>query len=196
MEIRSKEDLFTTHPLSSLGMEANMLTKEYLKEKMQSRHRDLKAFLLDQTMIAGIGNIYADEICFLANLNPEQDIFYLEDTDYEAIADAAKVALATAGEVCDMKAFNCPKCGKTFEERLTDLIAKIGENMNLRRAAMLEVNNGVVASYLHNCCGDNLGKIGVLVALESTADKAKLEELPDKISITRLRVIDFQVSPG
>ena len=96
MEIRSKEDLFTTHPLSSLGMEANMLTKEYLKEKMESRHRDLKAFLLDQTMIAGIGNIYADEICFLANLNPAQDIFYLDDNDYEAIADAAKVVINKA----------------------------------------------------------------------------------------------------
>ena len=138
MEIRIKEDLFTTHPLSSLGMEANMLTKEYLKEKMESRHRDLKAFLLDQTMIAGIGNIYADEICFLANLNPAQDIFYLDDTDYEAIAEAAKVvinkailaggttirsytsSLGVTGlfqlqlNVHTKKGEACPKCGNTI----------------------------------------------------------------------------------
>ena len=101
----------------------------------------------------------------------------------EYVADAANVALMAAGEVCDMKTFNCPKCGKTFEERLTDLIAKIGENMNLRRAAMLKVDNGVVAAYLHNSCGNNLGKIGVLVALESTADKAKLEELGKHIAM-------------
>ena len=55
--------------------------------------------------------------------------------------------------------------------------------MNLRRAAMVEVNDGVVASYLHNACGNNLGKIGVLVALESTADKAKLEELGKHIAM-------------
>ena len=119
----------------------------------------------------------------VAEVNSETDFVAKNDLFKEYVADAAKVALATAGEVCNMKAFNCPKCGKTFEERLTDLIAKIGENMNLRRAAMLEVNNGVVASYLHNCCGDNLGKIGVLVALESTADKAKLEELGKHIAM-------------
>ena len=119
----------------------------------------------------------------IAEVNSETDFVAKNDLFQDYVADAAKVALAAAGEVCDMKTFNCPKCGKTFEERLTDLIAKIGENMNLRRAAMLEVNNGVVASYLHNCCGDNLGKIGVLVALESTADKAKLEELGKHIAM-------------
>ena len=106
-----------------------------------------------------------------------------KDLFQDYVSDAAKVALMAAGEICDMKAFHCPKCGKTFEERLTDLIAKIGENMNLRRAAMLEVNNGVVSAYLHNGCGNNLGKIGVLVALESTADKAKLEELGKHIAM-------------
>lgn len=96
MEIKSKEELFTTHPLASLGVEANMLTKEYLKEKMLGRHRELKAFLLDQSMIAGIGNIYADEICYSANLNPKQDIYYLTDIDYENISVAAKEVIEKA----------------------------------------------------------------------------------------------------
>ena len=119
----------------------------------------------------------------IAEVNSETDFVAKNDLFQDYVADAAKVALMAAGEVCNMKAFNCPKCGKTFEERLTDLIAKIGENMNLRRAAMLEVNNGVVSAYLHNACGNNLGKIGVLVALESTADKAKLEELGKHIAM-------------
>lgn len=119
----------------------------------------------------------------IAEVNSETDFVAKNDIFQEYVADAAKVALMTAGEVCDMKTFHCPKCNKTFEERLTDMIAKIGENMNLRRAAMLQVNNGVIASYLHNCCGDNLGKIGVLVALESTADKAKLLELGKHIAM-------------
>ena len=119
----------------------------------------------------------------VVEVNSETDFVAKNDMFQEYVADAAKVALMSAGELCDMKTFHCPKCGKTFEERLTDLIAKIGENMNLRRAAMLQVNNGVVASYLHNSCGNNLGKIGVLVALESTADKAKLEELGKHIAM-------------
>ncbi len=119
----------------------------------------------------------------IAEVNSETDFVAKNEIFQEYVADAAKVALMAAGEVCDMKTFHCPKCNKTFEERLTDMIAKIGENMNLRRAAMIQVNEGVVASYLHNCCGENLGKIGVLVALESKADKAKLLELGKHIAM-------------
>lgn len=114
----------------------------------------------------------------VVEVNSETDFVAKNEMFQEYVEDAAKVALANHGEICDMKAFNCPKCGKTFEERLTDLIAKIGENMTLRRAQMVEVENGVVASYVHNVTRGNLGKIGVLVALESNAaDKAKLAEL-------------------
>ena len=119
----------------------------------------------------------------IAEVNSETDFVAKNEIFQEYVADAAKVALMSAGEVCDMKTFHCPKCNKTFEERLTDMIAKIGENMNLRRAAMVQVNEGVVASYLHNCCGENIGKIGVLVALESKADKAKLLELGKHIAM-------------
>ena len=114
----------------------------------------------------------------VVEVNSETDFVAKNEMFQEYVEDAAKVALASHGEICDMKTFNCPKCGKTFEERLTDLIAKIGENMTLRRAQMVEVENGVVASYVHNVTRGNLGKIGVLVALESNAaDKAKLAEL-------------------
>lgn len=114
----------------------------------------------------------------VVEVNSETDFVAKNEMFQEYVEDAAKVALASHGEICDMKTFNCPKCGKTFEERLTDLIAKIGENMTLRRAQTVEVENGVVASYVHNVTRGNLGKIGVLVALESNAaDKAKLAEL-------------------
>ena len=119
----------------------------------------------------------------VVEVNSETDFVAKNEIFQEYVADAAIVALKNNGEVCDMKTFNCPKCGKTFEERLTDMIAKIGENMNLRRAATLSVNNGVVASYIHSAAGANIGKIGVLVALESTADKAKLQELGKHIAM-------------
>lgn len=119
----------------------------------------------------------------VVEVNSETDFVAKNEIFQEYVADAAIVALRSAGEVCDMKTFNCPKCGKTFEERLTDMIAKIGENMTLRRAAMIEVNEGIVAPYIHSACGQNLGKIGVLVALESKADKAKLADLGKHIAM-------------
>ena len=119
----------------------------------------------------------------IAEVNSETDFVAKNEIFQEYVADAAIVALRSNGDVCEMKSFNCPKCGKTFEERLTDMIAKIGENMNLRRAALVEVKDGVIASYIHNAAGNNIGKIGVLVALESTADKAKLSELGKHIAM-------------
>ena len=66
---------------------------------------------------------------------------------------------------------------------LTDLIAKIGENMSLRRTASLSVDNGVVASYIHSQEEPGMGKIGVLVALKSDADVAKLQEVAKQLAM-------------
>ncbi len=119
----------------------------------------------------------------VVEVNSETDFVAKNDIFQEYVQDAAKVALLSDGDVEKMKEFGCPKCGKTFGERLTDMIAKIGENMNLRRAAVLSVENGVVASYIHSALKPNLGKIGVLVALESNADKAKLNDLGKHIAM-------------
>ncbi len=73
--------------------------------------------------------------------------------------------------------------GKAVSENLTDKIAKIGENMNIRRMEKLSVNDGVVVGYMHNAVAPNLGKIGVLVALESAGDKAKLEAIGKQIAM-------------
>ena len=119
----------------------------------------------------------------VVEVNSETDFVAKNDMFQEYVADAALVALMHNGEVCDMKTFQCPKVHKSFEERLTDMIAKIGENMNLRRAKVVEVSEGVVAPYVHNVTRNSLGKIGVLVALESKADKAKLAELGKHIAM-------------
>lgn len=73
--------------------------------------------------------------------------------------------------------------GKSVKESLTDLIAKIGENMALRRSEKLEVSNGAVVSYVHGALADGLGKIGVLVAFESDADAATLDALGKQIAM-------------
>ncbi len=119
----------------------------------------------------------------VVEVNSETDFVAKNDIFQDYVADAAIVALKNDGDIEKMKACNCPKCGKTFGERLTDMIAKIGENMNLRRAKVISVNNGLVCSYIHNAARDGLGKIGVLVALESSADKAKLADLGKHIAM-------------
>lgn len=119
----------------------------------------------------------------VVEVNSETDFVAKNEIFQEYVRDAAIVALRCDGDVCSMKSFNCPKCGKTFEERLTDMIAKIGENMNLRRAKMLEVDEGIIASYIHNAAGTNIGKIGVLVALQSKAPAEKLAELGKHIAM-------------
>lgn len=119
----------------------------------------------------------------VVEVNSETDFVAKNDIFQEYVQDAAVVALKHNGEICDMKTFQCPKVNKSFEERLTDMIAKIGENMNLRRAKLVEVKDGVVSAYVHNAAQPGLGKIGVLVALESTADKEKLADLGKKIAM-------------
>lgn len=117
----------------------------------------------------------------VVEVNSETDFVAKNDIFQSYVADAAKVALACNGDVEAMK--NAADNGKTFGERLTDMIARIGENMNLRRAKVVSVNNGLVCSYVHNAAAEGLGKIGVLVALESTGDKAKLADLGKHIAM-------------
>ena len=69
---------------------------------------------------------------------------------------------------------------RPVQQTLTELVAKIGENMSVRRTVALAVNPGVVAAYVHNAASPELGKIGVLVALKSTADKDKLAALASR----------------
>ncbi|MBX9574370.1 MAG: translation elongation factor Ts [Caulobacteraceae bacterium] len=75
------------------------------------------------------------------------------------------------------------EAGKTVQDEVTNMIATIGENMQLRRAARLSVDEGVVATYVHNAVSPGVGRIGVLVALHGAGDKAKLRELGRKIAM-------------
>ena len=115
-------------------------------------------------------------------VNSETDFVAKNDIFQAYVEDAAKVALANNGDVEAMKNAK-DASGKTFGERLTDMVARIGENMNLRRAKVVSVNNGLVCSYIHNAARAGLGKIGVLVALESAADKAQLADLGKHIAM-------------
>jgi len=119
----------------------------------------------------------------LVEVNSETD-FVARNEDFQKFAaEAAKVALSVKGDYDALLKADFPGAGKPVSGKLTDLIATIGENLNLRRAAGLSVSSGVVASYVHATVAPGLGRIGVLVALESTGDAAKLEELARQLAM-------------
>jgi len=114
-------------------------------------------------------------------LNSETD-FVAKNTDFQKfLGDVMNVALAQKGDLEAVKTSSLN--GKTVADTLTSLIATIGENMNLRRSAYVSVNNGVVVPYVHTAIVPGMGKIGVLVALESTADTSVLTETGKKIAM-------------
>ncbi len=116
-------------------------------------------------------------------VNAETDFVARNDKFQGFAATAAQIALATGGDVEALKAAAYPGTAHTAQDELTTLIATVGENMNLRRAVTLSVNAGVVVSYVHSAIAPGLGKIGVLVALESTGDAAKLADLGKQVAM-------------
>ena len=129
----------------------DILREKGMAKAVKKSGRIASEGLVDIVVDGGVGA--------MIEVNSETDFVAKNDIFQEYVEDAAKVALATNGEVCDMKTFACPKCSKSFEDRLTDMIAKIGENMNLRRFARYE---GGVVGYVHAA-----GRIGVMVKVEA-----------------------------
>lgn len=118
----------------------------------------------------------------VVELNAETD-FVARNELFQNAARAAAVASLSVGD--DIEAIKAAKTGdgETVDAVITNLIATIGENMLLRRAAKYSVGQGAVASYIHNAVTPDLGRIGVLVALESAGDVAALKELGRKIAM-------------
>jgi elongation factor Ts len=115
-------------------------------------------------------------------VNSETDFVAKNDQFQEFVRNVAALALQANGNVEALKSAAYPT-GGTVEEKLTDNIATIGENQSLRRAALLEVSEGAVVSYVHNAVAPGMGKIGVLVALESAASAETLTALGKQIAM-------------
>jgi elongation factor Ts len=109
----------------------------------------------------------------VVEVNSETDFVARNDLFQGLVKMIADVALGTGPDVAKILA--APIGDRTVSDAINETIAKIGENMTLRRAAALSVGKGVVASYVHNSVSDGLGKIGVIVALESAGDAEELK---------------------
>src|SRR3990170_1045056 len=118
----------------------------------------------------------------VVEVNSETDFVAKNEQFQNFVREAARLALASNGDVDALSAAQFPG-GGTVAEALMNNIATIGENQSLRRAAVIEVGEGAVVSYVHNAAAPGLGKIGVLVALESGAPAEVLQPLGKQLAM-------------
>ena len=118
----------------------------------------------------------------VVELNAETD-FVARNSEFQSfVSSLANLALGST-DLDELKALNYPNTGRNVADELTQKIATIGENMSLRRMQGVEVSNGAIVPYMHNATAPGLGRIGVLVALESTADEEALVSLGKQIAM-------------
>jgi elongation factor Ts len=119
----------------------------------------------------------------VVEVNSETDFVARNDAFQDLVRGVASVAIGTDGSVEAISAATYPATGKTVTDTIKDAIAHIGENMTLRRAVKLSVEDGVVATYIHNAASEGLGKLGVLVALKSTGNKDVLAAIGRQVAM-------------
>ena len=130
-----------------------------------------------------IGSAIEGQSGTLVEVNSETDFVARNDQFQALVSTIAKVAREVGGDADAVAAAAFPGEGKSVDAYLKEMIATIGENMSLRRAAHVTVKEGVVAFYAHNAVAPGLGKIGVLVGLESSGDQEKLMALGKQIAM-------------
>jgi elongation factor Ts len=130
-----------------------------------------------------IGVATHDAAGALVEVNSETDFVARNEAFQRFVHTVAGLAVVGSGELETLTRAAYPETGRSVEEELTHLIATIGENLVLRRSVRLSVGQGGVFSYVHNTLGPGLGKIGVLVALESGAPRAAFADLGRQLAM-------------
>ena len=124
------------------------------------------------------GNIGA-----IIELNSETDFVAKNNQFQDLVKCLVHDFISFNGDIEQFKSSDCKKTGKKNSEEIAEHIAVIGENMALRRAERISVNNGTVTSYVHNSIAPGLGKIGVLVGFETNIDTHKVAALGRQIAM-------------
>jgi elongation factor Ts len=141
-----------------------------------------------------IGVAVGGDVGALVEVNAETDFVARNEEFKGFVKSAAQLALEEGGNL--EKLLNRKMGDESVQHTLTELVAKIGENMSVRRTIALAVDPGVVSAYVHNAASPELGKIGVLVALKSTADKAKLATLGKQIAMHVAAAAPLALTPA
>jgi len=131
----------------------------------------------------------------IVEVNSETDFVARNPQFQDMVRQITGLALAADGDLGNLLSTPYPGKSITVEEYVKEMIATIGENMTVRRTAVLRTGNGVVADYVHNKAADGLGKLGVLVALESNGDKPRLSEFGRQIAMHIAAANPLAVTP-
>jgi elongation factor Ts len=129
-----------------------------------------------------IGIALAPGRAAMVEINAETDFVARNEAFQNFVETAAKIALETGDDAEALKAAAYPGTGRNVADELVHLVATIGENMTVRRVAVVDVPGGVAASYVHGALKPGLGKIGVIVGLSGKADEA-IESLGKQIGM-------------
>lgn len=154
---------------------------DYLRKKGLSK----AAKKAGRTAAEGLVSVAASadgKTAAIVEVNAETDFVARNQQFQDYALKAAQVSLTTNGSIEALASAPFAD-GKTAQEALTNMVATIGENMSLRRSNKLTVGQGIVATYVHNAIAPNIGKIGVLVALESAAPADKLATLGKQLAM-------------
>ena len=130
-----------------------------------------------------IGVAVTDHKAAIIEVNTETDFVARNAAFQDAVRTVTTLALDTANDLEALKSASYPGTNGTVADTLAQLAATVGENIQLRRIATLAVDQGVVGSYVHGAVAPNLGRIGVLVALDSAGDPSKLAALSKKFAM-------------
>ena len=140
---------------------------DWLRKKGMAK-ADKKAGRTAAEGLIGVASQGTDAV--VVEVNSETDFVARNEAFQEIVRNVADVALATDGSLDAVGAATYPGGGKSVVDAIRDAVATIGENMSLRRSAKLSVSSGAVATYVHNAVVDGLGKMGVLVGIETGGD--------------------------
>jgi elongation factor Ts len=119
----------------------------------------------------------------VVEVNSETDFVARNEIFQKMVLDVAQTAIGVNGDLEKLRAETFPGAGKSVDEHIAEMVGQIGENMSLRRADGIAVEEGAVAAYVHGQATEGAGKIGVIVGLTSSGDKAKLQTLGKQIAM-------------
>ena len=119
----------------------------------------------------------------IIEINSETDFVARNEIFQGFVRTCSKLAIDNNNDVNFLKQLAYPNSGRTVEEELTNNIATIGENMNIRRIETLKISNGVVISYVHNSVKEGLGRLGVLVSIKTDVKSDKLLAVGKQIAM-------------
>ena len=130
-----------------------------------------------------IGVTVKDNVGSIIEINSETDFVARNEIFQQFVTTCSELAIQNNSDVISFKEIAYPNSGRTVEEELANNIATIGENMNIRRIESLEISNGVIVSYVHNSVKEGLGRLGVLVALQTDSKSDELLTVGKQIAM-------------